>query len=490
MTNNINVAGNATLQLDKAGTFGTVLTGMLTGDPAATLTVNLNNAGTTTARIRIYGDFTNNAAIVLNSTGDEIEFAPYNATNDAGNQVYNGVISGGGGHIVPRGAGNVIFNNTNTITDNANLYIGVLGYSLLLSSGNVGIGADSVSTTPGIIDASPVGKGTLGINTSTEFGTSTLFASGGAHTIGNLMAYTSATNTITLVLGGTNNLTFSGEFDLANPDTTGSSIPLPTDTTGTNRTIQVTNTAATIFTGLITDNGHSSGITKTGNGVLYLNGSSTNSGGTFVNGGILAGSGSTLSAVDVTTNGLIGGGPNTGIGTFTINNSLTFDSGGAYIRINKASSPGQSNDVVSVSGALTANAGNGSGTIVVTNAGPAINVGDKFKIFNKAVTGAGTFNIVGGGVNWNNNLAVDGSITAASVSTGISTTPTNITFSASGTNLLFSWPLDHLGWYLQMNTNLTSNTWRTIFGTQLHTNNSAQMNTNNPIEFFRMSLQP
>jgi autotransporter-associated beta strand protein len=490
LTNNINVAGNATLQIDKAGTFGTVLTGMLTGDPAATLTVNLVNAGTTTARIRMYGDFTNNAAIVLNSTGDEIEFAPYNATNDLGNQVYNGVISGGGGHIVPRGAGNVIFNNTNTITDNQNLYTGVLGYSLLLSSGNVGLGADSVSTTPGVIDASPVGKGTLGINTTSEFGTSVLFASGGAHTIGNLMAYTTATNTVTLVLGGTNKLTFSGEFDLANPDNTGVVPPLPTDTTGTNRTIQVTNTAPTIFSGLITDYGHSSGITKTGNGILYLNGSSTNSGPTFVAGGVLAGSGTTLSAVDVQTNGLIGGGPDTAIGTFTINNTLTFDGGGAYIRINKSLSPAQSNDVVSVSGAITANAVNGSGTIVVTNAGPAINVGDKFKIFNKAVGGTGTFNIIGAGVTWNNNLAVDGSISVSSLSSSQSTNPTNITVSASGTNLFFSWPLDHLGWYLQVNTNVTSNTWRTIFGTQLHTNNTAVITTNQPNQFYRMSLNP
>jgi len=186
---------------------------------------------------------------------------------------------------------------------------------------------------------------------------------------------------------------------------------------------------------------------------------------------------------------MIGGGPNTGIGTFTINNTLTFDSGGAYIRINKSLSPGQSNDVVSVTGAITANAGNG--TIVVTNAGPAIVVGDKFKIFNKAVTGAGTFNIVGGGMNWNNNLAVDGSISAASVSTGPATNPTNMTFSVSGGNLTIAWPADHLGWYLQQNTNsLSTNTWTDVAGSSTSTNAVIPINPNVPKAFFRMSLQP
>lgn len=491
LSNNINTIANSTLQLEKTGTFGFVLDGALTGDPSATLTVNLNNGGTGTSRFRLYGGFTNNANLVLNSSGTEIEFAPYCPTNDGtGDQYFNGVISGTSGHILPRNAGNVIFNNTNTVNDSGTLYSGIKGYSTLISSGNVGLGADSVSTTPGVIDASPVGSGWLGINTSTEFGTSTLFAYGGAHTIGNLMAYTTATNTVTLILGGTNKLTFSGEFDLANPNNTGN-VGLPTDTNGTNRTLEVTNTAPTIFSGLITDNGNSSGITKTGTGALYLDGTSTNSGTTFANGGLLAGSGSTLSPVDVQTNGLIGGGSAAGIGTFTINNTLTFDSGGAFIRINKSLSPGQSNDVISVSGAITANAVNGAGTIVVTNAGPAISVGDKFQIFNKPVTGAGTFNILGGGMNWNNNLAVDGSIVAASVSTGPATTPTNITFSVSGTNLLFSWPLQYLGWYLQANTNLTSsNTWRDIIGSNNHTNNMLPINPGTPQQFFRMSLKP
>ncbi|HWC61766.1 MAG TPA: autotransporter-associated beta strand repeat-containing protein, partial [Verrucomicrobiae bacterium] len=306
----------------------------------------------------------------------------------------------------------------------------------------------------------------------------------------NLMGYTSATNTVTLILGGTNNLTFAGEFDLANPNT-GGNAAVPNDINGTNRTIQVTNTAATTFSGLITDNANPSGITKTGNGALFINGSANNyTGPTVVSAGVLAGSGTIVSPVDVQTNGAIGGGPAASIGTFTINNTLTFDSGGAFIRINKALSPAQSNDVVSVTGAITANAG--AGTITVTNiGGTAVSVGDKFKIFNKAVAGTGTFTIVGAGMNWNNNLAVDGSISAASVNTGPATNPTNLTFSVSGGNLSITWPADHQGWYLQMNTNsLSSNTWTDVAGSNNGTNSVVPIDPNVPRAFFRMSLQP
>jgi autotransporter-associated beta strand protein len=487
LSNNINVTGPAQLQLEKTGTFGFVLDGALTGDPAGTLTVLENNGGTGTARFRLYSAFTNNAAMVLNSGGTEIEFAPY---LDSGNQIYAGIISGGGGHIVPRGAGNAIFTATNTFNDSGTLYSGIKGYSVFMSSGNVGIGADSVSTTPGIIDGSPVGSGWLGINVGAEGGTSTLFAYGGAHTIGNLVGYTSATNTVTLILGGTNNLTFSGEFDLANPDNT-QTVGLPTDTTGTNRTLQVTNTAATTFSGFITDNTHPSGIIKTGNGTLYLDGTTNNfTGPTTVSAGVLAGAGTITSPVDVQTNGAIGGGSAAAIGTFTVNSSLTFDSGGISIRVNKALSPAQSNDLVSVTGSITANAG--AGTVTVQNIGAgAFNVGDTFKILNKAVTGAGSFNIVGGGMNWNNNLAVDGTITAASVNTGPATNPTNMTFSVSGGNLTITWPTDHLGWYLQENTNgLSSNTWTSVVGSNTGTNSVIPINSNIPKAFFRMSLQP
>src|SRR5205814_190348 len=118
--------------------------------------------------------------------GSDIEMAPYLPSGD---QIFNGVISGNGGHFIPRGNGNVILNNINTFNDSgANP---PSGYSLFMSSGNVGIGADSVSSSPPTIDASPVGTGMVGINVGNEGGTCSFFASGGAHTIANQFQYTS-----------------------------------------------------------------------------------------------------------------------------------------------------------------------------------------------------------------------------------------------------------------------------------------------------------
>lgn len=473
VSNNVNVTTDSTLQYDKSGTFALVLDGAITGSSSKTLTINAvyNLTIPSTARMRMYGAFTNNANLVLNSPGQtEIEMAPY---LPSGNQVFNGVISGIGGHFVPRGAGSVIFNNTNTFNDS-----GVnppSGYSLFMSSGNVGIGADSVSSTPPTIDASPVGTGIVGINVGAEGGTCAFFASGGAHTIANPFTYTSATNTVTVVFGGVNNLTLSGTFTLSGADNTGN----------TNRTLQVTNNAATTISGVITDNGLNVGIIKTGNGTLYLNGVNTYNGPTTNNAGVLAGTGTIVGPVDVETNGSIGGGSATAIGTLTVNNALTLN-GNVSIRVNKALSPSQSNDVVSVSGALSST---GIGTLTVSNAGAALVVGDKFKVFNKAVSGAGAMTITGGGMNWANNLAVDGSITATSANTGPATNPTNIVFSVSSGNLSMSWPADHLGWFLQTSTNLLSN-WVDVAGSSTVTNVVIPIDKTAPRSFYRMSLQP
>ena len=168
-----------------------------------------------------------------------------------------------------------------------------------------------------------------------------------------------------------------------------------------------------------------------------------------------------------------------------MNNSLNLN-GNVSIRVNKALA--QSNDVISVSGTLSST---GIGKLTVTNLGVALVVGDKFKVFSKAVTGAGAMTITGSGMNWANNLATDGSITATSVNTGPATNPTNIVFSVGGGNLSLSWPADHLGWFLQMQTNsLTNAVWVDVAGSSTVTNVVIPFNQSLPAAFFRMSLQP
>ena len=73
----------------------------------------------------------------------------------------------------------------------------------------------------------------------------------------------------------------------------------------------------------------------------------------------------------------------------------------------------------------------------------------------------------------------------------VATNPTNMIFSVSGTNLTITWPADHQGWYLQMNTNgLSSNTWTDVSGSNTGTNSVIPIDPAKPRVFFRMSLNP
>ena len=73
-------------------------------------------------------------------------------------------------------------------------------------------------------------------STTGTTGNGQIFASGGVRTIGNAVQYPTGTNNLTLVIGGTNNLTLSGAFTLNGNDNV-------TTNTITARTLQVTNTA-------------------------------------------------------------------------------------------------------------------------------------------------------------------------------------------------------------------------------------------------------
>ena len=129
----------------------------------------------------------------------------------------------------------------------------------------------------------------------------------------------------------------------------------------------------------------------------------------------------------------------------------------------------------------------------MTNLGPALAVGDKFTLFSKPVVNGSTLKVAGGGMNWTNNLAVDGSIQALSVAPTTANYPTNITFNLTGSTLTIGWPATHLGWILQSESNslsvgltLASNTWFDVTGTASGTNASVTINPNNPTVFFRL----
>jgi autotransporter-associated beta strand protein len=476
----INVADDFSIQIDAVGAFATVFLGNFSGTANKTLTFNPKNLATTN-RFRVYGNNTTmNANLVLNGPVTSqanyygTTLAPYNPN---GSQTYNGVISGPGG-LIQRGNGTTILSGPNTYTGGTTP-----------TTGTIGFGIDTVGTTP---DSGPIGTGPLFLapelpNTT---GSGTVLAYGGARTIANPIQYPSATNNQTLVIGGTNNLTFSGPFTLNGNDSTG---------TFTNRTLQVNNTnGLTTISGVISGSGF--GLIKTGSGVLALNNTETYTGPTTVSAGTLRVNGQldAGSAVTVATNAFLGGtgtingpvtvqpggalSPGNSVGILRLGSSLTL-SGNLSIEVNKASSP--TSDKIEVSGALT-NAG--VGTVTVTNiGGVALVQGDTFFLFNKAMSNGAALNIIGGQVAWANNLAIDGTI--AVLGPLVNLTPTNIVSSTSGGVLTLSWPADHIGWRLQVQTNslnvgITTN-WIDLAGTSTTNLVNFTISTNGTV-FYRL----
>lgn len=76
----------------------------------------------------------------------------------------------------------------------------------------------------------------------------------------------------------------------------------------------------------------------------------------------------------------------------------------------------------------------GTGTVTVSNLGPALAVNDKFTLFDKPVLNGGALSVTGAGVVWANHLAVDGSISVASVAVP---KPAMTTVVLSGDQLVF-----------------------------------------------------
>jgi autotransporter-associated beta strand protein len=424
-----------TIRYDGVGAFATVFLGNLSGVSGKTLTLEPASL-TTTNRIRVYGTATTcDANLLLNgpATPEAVYYGTTLASyHGSGVQVFNGVISGNGGFI--QRAGGL------TVLAGQNTYSG----GTTPSTGTIGFGANTV----GAVTSGPIGTGPLFINPEAPntTGSGTVLAFGGARTIANPLQYSSATNNQTLIVAGTNDLTFSGPFTLNGNDATG---------TQTNRIIQINNTALTTISGVIS--GTDFGLTKTGTGTLALTGNNTYTGRTSVSNGTLRVNGTVAGAVLVAANSTLGGSgtingdttivasgnlaPGNSIGTLTINNNLTL-AGNLGIEVNRS---GFASDKAIVSGTL---ANTGTGTVTVTNIGATLIAGDTFALFNKAVANGNALTVTGGGAVWTNNLAVDGTI---AVVTPISSTPTNLSYSVTGNSLTLSWPLSHLTWTLQSN---------------------------------------
>ena len=230
---------------------------------------------------------------------------------------------------------------------------------------------------------------------------------------------------------------------------------------------------------ILTANNSYTGTTTVSNGTLIVNGNNT-AASTYVAGGTLGGTGTLSGPVTLVPGTKFA--PGSTDGTLTINSDLSIG-GNLVFEVNKSWTP-LSNDLVVVSGVLT---NTGTGTLTVTNLGPALAVGDTFTLFSQAVSNGAAITITGAGSTWANNLAVDGSVTALTVPVTVNTNPPVMHVSVSGNTLSLAWPTN-LGWTLQTNSvGLNSpGSWFPVSGSSSLTNLNIIINPAKPAVFFRM----
>jgi len=254
------------------------------------------------------------------------------------------------------------------------------------------------------------------------------------------------------------------------------------------------------------------GILKAGAGVLTLAGDNTYSGTTTVSNGTLLVNGSTASAslVTVAANATLGG-SGTVLGAAIITSGGIIQGGDAnytnFLTVNTALNLGDTTNAVTYSkfrivtgGTIEVGALNVNGTNFVNILDLSLALGTN-TLFNYSTLG-GTNGFAGfhlgalpAGVTANlqtnsAGTAVQLAVTAVS---SVNTNPTNIIATASSGNLKLSWPLDHTGWRLLVQTNHlaagvseNTNDWGTVAGSATTNQVSIPIISTNRNEFYRL----
>ena len=203
--------------------------------------------------------------------------------------------------------------------------------------------------------------------------------------------------------------------------------------------------------------------------------------GAYVRGSVVAPAGSSLAV------GQVG---STNYQYMIIGTNLTLQGGSTnYMEIYKAATL-TTNSQLYVSNSLAL-----GGTLKIQAGGPtALAAGDTFKLFSAGAY-SGAFAVISTNVGsqfvtWNTSqLAVNGTLTVASATAN---NVTNLTSQVSGsTNLVLSWPADHIGWSLQVQTNSTSigisNNWVTVPGSTSVNIVTNGLDQNNGSVFYRLT---
>jgi autotransporter-associated beta strand protein len=362
--------------------------------------------------------------------------------------------------------------NTRNGTYGAGLSLGALNGTGGISgggvSGSVGtkyvIGAKGIdSTFSGAI--SDGGAGNVSI---VKVGTGTLTLNGGTAAVVSSpdggLTYVTNNVLVSTLLNYTGSTTISnGVLRLAAPATLTNS-PTPITLASTTAVLDATSmgyisTDGSTYTNLVT------------NGVFeVVSGQSLSGIGTINASNVLLDAGSTLNA----------GLP---LGALTATHGMEL-AGAINMSVNATNTPNTS--ALSAQGFVV----DGTASLVVTNIGPEY--GATFQLFNHPVTiPSVTLPTLTGTNSWVNNLASNGSITLVAPSLiTVNTNSFTITNVYSVGNLNLSWPADHVGWRLQVETNtlsvgLTTN-WTDWPGSTNVSSESIPVAITNGAVFFRM----
>jgi len=122
---------------------------------------------------------------------------------------------------------------------------------------------------------------------------------------------------------------------------------------------------------------------------------------------------------------------------------------------------------------------------------PPLNSGDSFKIFD-ATSYSGAFTSIlpspGGGLVWDTTqLAINGTLAVTIPNSGPDTTPTNLIATISADLLTLSWPSNHIGWTLQVQTNSLDTNWSAVSGSAVTNQVTVPIDRSLSEVFYRLS---
>jgi len=227
------------------------------------------------------------------------------------------------------------------------------------------------------------------------------------------------------------------------------------------------------------------GSLSVSNGTVWLNSSNAASFTEVHPGATLGGTGvlPESSYLQVDAGGtLTAGASSSSVGTLMVPDTA-YVYGNVFIKLDK--SQAQSNDKLATIAGSVNNLGTGN-TFTVTNIGPALKVGDKFTVFSQPSSGFASLTVTGAGATWQNNLNVDGSITALTVPL-VNTNPPVLQMSVTGNTLNLAWPTNRYWTLLTNSVGVNApNSWFPYPGSFTVTNVSIPINKAGPNVFFRM----